>query len=192
MSASAQSDFIEESIKLGRANLAKDPRTGIFQIVSSQKLIARQALNRGDSEFFMALSNIVKTVLMGFTEYGVPPAPERQIDCIFYAAAANDLHAAKQIAAIGTNYSDSHQFDITLNQLLRAILTPSPRPVSKYRATSSEQALFDSLSSIGTDRFSTDGIDRYWSATRRKRYRLTLYEHRNLLSEAARRIHENI
>ena len=190
MNALSQTDFALKSIAVGRTNLATDPRTGVFQIYTGELLLAHEALAASVAEFYEALRRAANTVLAAFSDFNIVPAPQRQNDCIIFAAAADDLRCASELAAIEPDYSDSHRFDIKLNRALRALLLRTPLPSTDYRPTTSEAGLFDALSSVGTHSFSTSGTDSYWRATRRKRYRLTIYEHRNLFSEALQKLHE--
>ncbi|MEP6669683.1 MAG: hypothetical protein ABJF10_11055 [Chthoniobacter sp.] len=185
-----QTDFAFKSIALGRANLATDPSTGVFQIYSGELLLAHQALTTSVTEFYEALRRAANAVMAAFMDYGVVPAPERQNDCIIFATVADDLRCATELAAIEPDYSDSHRFDIKLNRALRSLLSHTETPPTSYRPTTSEVGLFDTLSSVGTPSFSTSGTDSYWRATRRKRYHLTIHEHRNLFSEALQKLHE--
>jgi len=190
MHTSHQPDFALKAISLGRASLATDPSTGIFQIYTGQLLLVREALAISDAEFYEALRHVADTVCTGFREHHVVPEPERQNDCIIFAAAADCLRCATELATIEPDYSNSHRFDIKLNRALRSLLLHTAFPSTDYHPKTSEVDLFDSLSSVGTPSFSTDGAEKYWHATRRKRYQFTIHEHRNLYSEAIQKLHE--
>lgn len=190
MSSSAQTDFASRAIALGHATLATDARTGIFQIYTGHLILARQALTSSDAECYEVLRCAAGIVHAGFSEYHVVPSPERQNDCIIFAAAAGDLLCANKLAAIEPDYSSSHGFDVALSRLLRSLVSRSEPPSLTYRPTAVEAGLFEALSSLHTDTFSTTGTESYWRATRHKRYQNTIHEQRDFFSPALRKLHE--
>lgn len=190
MNPSPQMDFALKGIALGRAALATDPRTGIFQIYTGHLLLARQALASSDAECYEMLRRAADIVRTGFSKYHVAPAPERQNDCIIFAAAAGDLPCATELAAIEPDYSASHDFDVALSRTLRSLLSGSEPPSTIYRPTAAETGLFEALSSIGTNTFSTTGTERYWRATRHKRYQNTIHDQKDFFSPAIQKLHE--
>ena len=191
MSPSSQTDFASKAIALGHTTLATDARTGIFQIYTGHLLLARQALTSSDAECYEMLRRAADIVRTGFSEYHVVPATERQNDCMIFAAAAGDFPCATELAAIEPDYSASQSFDVALSRTLRSLLLGTELPSTTYHPTAAETGLFEALSSVRTNIFFTAGTERYWRATRHKRYQNTIHEQRDFFSPALQKLHGN-
>lgn len=182
----------EAAIKRGAELMASDPRNAVFQIYTGNMLAAKDAQQAADTAVYHRhLRTMATALLHGHNESGVSIHPEKQNDGLIFAAAAGDIGLAAQLAEIEPVTKNSHDFDIVLGGLLRAAILGLPHVDHQYEATESESHLFRGLKAIGCDSFTTDGIDSYWRATRRRRYANTLHDADNLFSEAATQIHQH-
>ena len=105
---------------------------------------------------------------------------EKQNDILVLSLATGDVDGARQIAQIDCSTDESHGFDIALNNCLRAFFCNAPTE-NRYNPTGSELGLFGDLDAIASKR-DTDlsGTERYWSATKSKRYANTAFGFKNL------------
>jgi hypothetical protein len=180
------------AIKRGAELMASDPRNAVFQIYTGNMLAAKDAHKVGDTPLYHRhLRTMATALLHGHNESGVHLHPEKQNDGLVFAAAAGDLRLAAQLAEIEPVTESSHDFDIALGDLLRATILDLPHAEHDYNPTTAESKLFRGLKEIGSESFTTEGIDAYWKETRNRRYANTLHQDDNLFAEAATQIHQH-
>ena len=183
--------FEYEMIKRGKSVMPTDPKTGVSQQYTAHKVLAFHALRSGDdSAFRLHVRELLDVVTSGFRDYGLPVHPEKQIPLLFLATAIEDFHRADELATIQPETKHSHSFDVALVGALRAAILGENPPSHRYNPTKSEEGLFNDISKVGSDNFSTSGTDFYWRATKARRYSNTVFQERNLFSESLTLIHK--
>ena len=127
---------------------------------------------------------VVRETTQANSAYDVELALEKQNELLVLALASRDVDGARQLASIQCNADNSHPFDIRFNDILRSFFVSQQSRVS-YNASGSEQMLFDDLDSLAAKR-ETDltGTDKYWNATKSKRYAGTSFAISNLFRTA--------
>ena len=183
----------EKSIRMGKANLTADPKTGVFQIATGLGLLAWAHADSDPARSLQFLVEIVDTRLNAFSEHGLVPSPERQNDGIVFAAAADQIAKACLLGGIGVDVGNSHNFDIRLNSCLRRALgIEDPHRPIRYSPTKGEVPLFQDLESLATAPASCTlaGCESYWKASRNRRYANTIHQKLNLFTMAGKNIKE--
>jgi len=181
--------FEEELIARGESIMGSDPKTAISQIYSAHNSLAFKALRSGDDAAFRSHAiEMIRIVVGGFIDHGVPVHPEKQIPLLFVASAIGELELTLQLAEIDPDVTHSHTFDIALDGALRSAILGVDLPVRRYKPTKSEESLFSAIFSIRTPPFIADGSNSYWRSTRNRRYSLTLFQERDLFTEGLNQI----
>lgn len=185
--------FEGQMMERGKSVMATDAMTGVAQQYTAHNLLAVRALKVGDEDGFVShVCHMLEVVIAGFTDYGLPVHPEKQVPLLFLATAVGDFQRADRLAAIAPDAKNSHSFDIALGACLRSVIQAEQPSAFRYKPTASEAGLFSDIAAIGSDGFSTGGTDAYWRATRKKRYARTLFQDRNLFAESLTRIHQRV
>lgn len=175
-----------EMLAKGRSELESEPDLGFYHICSSRLLlISTQLKNNGALpvgeiyDFIRELNEIIST-------YEIDLHLEKQNELLILALAAGDAGGAIRMASVSCREDSSHKFDRLLNRKLRSVLlqTRSTDDLN-YNSTKSEKPMFDDLDSIASSR-STDlqGTDKYWRATKSRRYANTIFAYDNLFRRA--------
>jgi hypothetical protein len=170
----------------GRGELAVDPQLGFYHIWSSRLVLVTMHLkNNGDLPGDEVI-DVVRELNEIILEHNIALHLEKQNELLILALAAGYVSGAQTLATIVCRENDSHKFDRVLNRKLRAaILHVSVPDDLVYRPSKTEQLMFLDLDTIMSgQKCELDGTEKYWQATRSRRYANTEFAYRNLFGLA--------
>ena len=189
-----RTDHSREMLAKGRAELEADPELGFYHVWSSRDLlISMHVKNHGDVPK-ADVADFVREINAIIAAHAIALHLEKQNDLLVLALAAGDFDGASELAKITCREDTSHKFDRLLNRKLRSTLNSiASADDLGYRPTKSEQPLFDDLARISTSQdCRLDGVDKYWRATKSRRYQNTMFEYANLFRLAFQTLQSHI
>jgi len=175
-------EYFEEAVDLEQS----DPKTAArFKIDAHEILACFYMANENDS-YIDELKTVLKLKLEYVSDYNEKLWPESQIEYAFIALAAGEMEKAKVLCSYDTDIKNTHNFSILLNCKLRKLVgAPQVFDEPQYKPTKSELGLFLALDSvINKEVVDFSLLQGYWKATKSKRYESTVFEHRDLFTEA--------
>jgi len=175
----------EQTVSKGRAALATDPSMGLYWVKSGLRLKATTLTKLDSAEADDAIRELVSEGARMHSESGQPIALAEKNELVVLALSLGHVELAKQIVRIeGT--PDEYPFTQVLDALFAQLLgLPAQVPTVLRKITAAEQYLIDDLENIiGGKQITLGGADKFWSATRKKRYANTIHEHRNFFKPA--------
>jgi hypothetical protein len=185
-------EVAEEDLEDAKSFENSDPQKSLKFMISRYEALAAYYLANSNDSYVESLDEAIELKLKYASTYGI--FPSEQIDYIFLSLANGAIVTAKEIAAIPTNYEGSHSFSIQLNCKLRELLgAPVLIECPDYNPTKSEVGLFQAIDNL-ISKTSVDwgSLGKYWSATKSKRYHLTLFEDVDLFSKALKYVQQSI
>ena len=165
-----------------------DPQKSMKYTISGHEILASYYLANHNELFIDELEITTKLKLNYINTYSEKLWPESQINYTFLCLAINNIQRAMDFITIETDYKNSHKFAILLNCKLRELLG-APLLVAEpdYTPSKSEVGLFEAFDKIlSKQEVSWDLLHKYWKATKKKRYELTVFEYDDLFSRALR------
>lgn len=165
---------------------ATDVKTAARFSINGHEVLASYYMANDMEEYVQEIDAATALKLNYIKNYNERVGPETQINYVFLCLSINKIERAKEFCSFSTDYKNSHKFSVLLNCLLRRILDiPLLAKEPKYKPTKTEVGLISSLQNV-IDRQEIDSIalQKYWKATKSKRYQLTIFENRDLFSQA--------
>ena len=189
-----RTDHAREMLAKGRAELEANPELGFYKIWSSRALLISMHVKNHSDVPKVDVAEFVREINGIIAAHEIPLHLEKQNDLLILALAAGDIDGASELAKITCREETSHKFDRLLSRKLRSTLTKvATADELGYRPTESEQQLFDDLVRISTSQdCGLHGVDKYWRATKTRRYNNTMFEYANLFRLAFQTLQSHI
>ncbi len=177
-----RTDHSREMLAKGRAELEANPELGFYHIWSSRDLLISMCIKDSGAVPKSDVVDFIREINAIIAEHRIDLHLEKQNDLLILALAAGNVDGASELAKTTCHENTSHKFDHLLNRKLRSTLIPIESPDDLgYRPTKSEQPMFDDLDRIRTSQgCNLEGVDKYWRATKSRRYQNTMFQHVNL------------
>lgn len=167
----------------GRESLLTDAGMGLYSIKSALRLRAAVLVKAQSSEAEDAIRKLANDSEALHAEHSVPIAPTEKNDILVLALAVGDLALAQRIACLPASMDEYFFTNELTALLLKAMGMASSVEVGK--TAKAEELLLSDLRLVASGQ-PTDlsATDKFWSATRRRRYANTIHEHRNFFRAA--------
>lgn len=163
-----------------------DKKTAARFFINGHEVLASYYMANDMDEYAQEIEAATALKLNYIKDYNEHVGPETQINYVFLCLSINEIERAKEFCSFEIDYKNSHKFSILLNCLLRRILgIPLLGKEPKYKPTKTEAGLFSALQNVIDNQAIDDiALHKYWRATKSKRYQLTIFENRDLFSQA--------
>lgn len=179
-------EHASQSLEKGRAALSSDPKMGLYWVKSGLQLRATTLTKLGSPQAEEAVRELVSESTKMHSELGLPVSVNEQNDLVILSLSLRNVALARQIAGL-PDTGDEYPFNQVMKGLLAQALGlaaehPKVRPADLSAAEQSLAA--DIAAIIEGKQGSLEGVDDFWSSTRKKRYANTIHEYRNFFKAA--------
>jgi hypothetical protein len=164
------------------------PELAVSWYGSAYLLMTAVKLNEGEeAEAVKLLSKYLEKVSPFYLGGSVRLAPVQQNDLLFIAGYTQNYELAKKLVSVPVDSSKEHGFAKTINYLFRSWFGRKPDEQPVYSPDKSEASLFSAFSSLteGGD-LDQSAVESFWSATKSKRYKDTIWGKTNIFNRALR------
>ncbi len=173
-----------KTLELARNSEAEKPDLSVSWYGSAYQLMASVKSNEGlESEVRDILNEYVEVVTPTLLNGKVQVTLQKQNDLLFIAGYVNNLEAAEKLISINVDAAEEHGFIQCVNYFFRLCLHAPCNIKPLYEPDKAEEHLFKQFSSIVAGKgLDVSAVDKFWRATKNKRYKNTLWGNINLFS----------
>jgi hypothetical protein len=180
----------EESFSDAQAMRNKKPEASMACIADSHYLMATYYLANDDSHWEAEARATIIADLERYETFGTTVRTFRQAQYLIMALAIGDIAIAERIAALPIDRKHWGTLDSYLTFLICGILGVKQDAKRPCGALSESEAVFvDALVALSNGaQPDLSAVEKAWMAMRKKRFALTIFEHRNLFGLAIQKL----
>ncbi|WP_154715277.1 hypothetical protein [Neptuniibacter caesariensis] len=178
----------QRTLERAEGSARGNPELAASWYSSAYLLMTAVKLNENEeAEAVKLLSTYLKRVSPFYLDRSVPLSTTQQNDLLFIAGYTKNYELAKELVAVPVDSSKEHGFVKTINYLFRSWFGTQPDDQPAYSPDKCEVSLFNAFSSVteGAD-LDQCAVESFWSATKNKRYKDTIWGKANIFSHSLR------
>ncbi|ROZ61381.1 hypothetical protein [Ramlibacter sp. WS9] len=165
---------------------ATNPEGALAARAHGHEALASYYFANGDSKGEEELHSAIRAEVQRYLAFGTAVRPFLQYRYLLLALAIGDVVLAREIAGYPIDRKNWSRFDSAITFRICNVLGIAQgvkEPKASYTAT--EQTFLRALDAVAKgEAFEVDDVHGFWKALRKKRYELTIFEHKDLFTPA--------
>lgn len=174
----------QKTLERAEGAVHEKPELAVSWYSSAYLLMTAVKLNENDeAEAAKLLNTYLEKIAPFYLGGTVKLTPVQQNDVLFIAGYTKNYELAKELASLPVDASKEHGFVKTINYFFKLLLAKAQAEKLVYSPDKCEVSLFNAFSALAAgEDFDQSAVESFWSATKNKRYKDTIWGKTNIFS----------